>query len=562
MNSRTLVRVPLLVLLAALTVGALAGSVWGGPSDATDPARNIAVPCESIASKGGVSRSAKDIVHVANVCGFVGTDVELQSRKDSTGKIHDYAFVGTMGAGTRIFDVTDPAGPRAAGGYTDSGWENDVQLRGDVVVATFDGVNGEDSSASTCLKTRYPTALGQGVDIYRLAFDPKDADFDVKLVTCVANPPGGAHNASLSPDGKWLAISNCCSDWAIDVVDLRDIAHGNAVHRYRLIDESRQGTTSTPGGPRCPASGSFTCVVMKMPDGSSASGKWRPHDVHFSRNGDTAYIAAINSTWIVDVSRVLSGVAKSIAVIPNLLHEGGVENPHNIEISHQADITKDGKILVVSDERGGGLTNTECNTGTGGVIGGVHFFALAPLDGVPASAGASPATPKKLGDYFNPNPMLAYDPLDSAGADVVRLERACTAHVFRLGGNGSTSPGPIQSGYDGVSRIGKRQLTEAWYGAGVWSIDFSSPSSSTDGVREDARSTWGNTLGWNVMPGADTWSAKEYKGAIYAGDMLRGFDVYRFASCTTLGCTAPLGVTFEVDPLDTVLIDPATGAIG
>jgi hypothetical protein len=133
----------LLVLLAALAVGTLAGSVSGGPSDATDPARNIAVPCESIASKGGVSRSAKDIVHVANVCGFVGTDVELQSRKDLTGKIHDYAFVGTMGAGTRIFDVTNPASPRAAGGYIDSGWENDVQLRGDVVVATFDGLNGE-----------------------------------------------------------------------------------------------------------------------------------------------------------------------------------------------------------------------------------------------------------------------------------------------------------------------------------------------------------------------------------------------------------------------------------
>ena len=29
------------------------------------------------------------------------------------------------------------------------------------------------------------------------------------------------------------------------------------------------------------------------------------------------------------------------------------------------------------------------------------------------------------------------------------------------------------------------------------------------------------------MPGADTWSAKEYKGHVYAGDMIRGFDVYR-----------------------------------
>ena len=89
------------------------------------------------------------------------------------------------------------------------------------MVATFDGVNGEDSNASTCLKTRYPDADGQGVDIFALTFNSQTARFDVALSTCIANPPGGAHNATLSPDGTWLAISNCCSDWAIDVVDLR-----------------------------------------------------------------------------------------------------------------------------------------------------------------------------------------------------------------------------------------------------------------------------------------------------------------------------------------------------
>src|SRR5918997_6484561 len=45
--------------------------------------------------------------------------------------------------------------------------------------------------------------------------------------------------------------------------------------------------------------------------------------------------------------------------------------------------------------------------------------------------------------------------------------------------------------------------------------------------------------GWIVMPGADTWSAKEYKGHVYAGDMVRGFDVYRFADCDGLGCVSP-----------------------
>ncbi|MDQ3481122.1 MAG: DUF11 domain-containing protein, partial [Actinomycetota bacterium] len=49
-------------------------------------------------------------------------------------------------------------------------------------------------------------------------------------------------------------------------------------------------------------------------------------------------------------------------------------------------------------------------------------------------------------------------------------------------------------------------------------------------IAEDSRTTRGNTLGWNVQPGADTWSAKEYKGAIYAGDIARGFDVYACGS--------------------------------
>ncbi len=58
-------------------------------------------------------------------------------------------------------------------------------------------------------------------------------------------------------------------------------------------------------------------------------------------------------------------------------------------------------------------------------------------------------------------------------------------------------------------------------------MDFSRPSRDSDGIAEDPRSTWVNTLGWNVQLGADTWSAKEYKGHIYAGDMIRGFDAYQ-----------------------------------
>ena len=48
-----------------------------------------------------------------------GTDVELQSGRGLAGRVHDFAFVGTMGAGVRIYDVTEPARPRWAGGGFD-----------------------------------------------------------------------------------------------------------------------------------------------------------------------------------------------------------------------------------------------------------------------------------------------------------------------------------------------------------------------------------------------------------------------------------------------------------
>ncbi|MEX2237021.1 MAG: hypothetical protein WEB00_05740 [Dehalococcoidia bacterium] len=531
---------PVAVAFVALVVGvvASASSVFGhgGPSeDGSDPLRNTPLPCEVVNTPGLTARSANGIEHVANVCGFVGTDIEFQSRMANDG-VHDYAFVGTMGAGMRIYDITDPTTPTFAGGYADPGWENDIQVEGHLAVATFDGLVGEDSSASTCLKERYPDAMGQGVDVYDLEYDAATALFNVVLLTCVANPPGGAHNVTLNPRSQWMAISNCCSDWAMDVIDLRRIENNSsrtsgtapdAKHIYRLIDASQRDSST------CPAGATYRCVVIKKPNGTNATGLWQPHDVHFSRNGKTAYVAAINSTFIIDVSRVFEGVVKTIAIIPNISEPGGFASRHNIDISHQADVTADGKILVISDERGGGLTDQNCNVEAGDeLVGGLHFWALAEINGVAASRGASPSNPKKLGVYVNPNPNdLGADPLQPALDLLPRFTSGCTVHVFRIGRNGTASPDAAEIEFGGVSSLSQRQLTTAWYGAGVWWIDFSGrpDRKAGDTIRESTETTWGNTLGWNVMPGASTWAAKEYKGYIFASDITRGFDVYRFA---------------------------------
>lgn len=520
--SRRTRRLVIAVLCAILLVpgGGMTASADG---DELDPVRNVPLACEFVSTPGLAPRSAKDIAHLANVCGFVGTDVEFQSRTAASGVTRDFAFVGTMGFGLRIFDITDPAHPTAAGGYTDPGWQGDVQVRGDVAVVAFDPIGGRAPTLSLCLQAQ---GASGGVDIIRLAYDPVSATFTTALIGCVKNNPGGgAHNATLSPSGEWLAMSNPRVNGSVDVVDLRG---GVFAHRYRIVQKASLTSSA------CPATGvPFRCIS------NGRNGAWSPHELSFSADGATMYVAAVgNDTVIVDVSGVLAGAVSTIGVVPNDRNgDGGVAgDPHDISISHQSDPSADGAILVITDERGGGLGETRCNSDPNGMIGGAHFWALAPVSGRADTADAATATPRRLGGWFYPNPLLAPDPLAPAMALLPRAERACTIHVFRNGGNGTAGPGPIAAGYDGVSRLGDRELVVAHYGAGVWHLDFSGAPTAADGTVEDVRTSWANTRGWNVMPGAETWSAKEYKGYIYAGDMVRGFDVYAFARCDGVGC--------------------------
>jgi hypothetical protein len=353
---RRLGRLPVILVGLALLVPAPA-ALLGQENElgvSADPAHNTPLPCEAIGTPGLLPRSARNITHVANVCGFVGTDIEFQSRTDADGDVHDYAFLGTMGAGLRIFDITDPAHPFIAGQYTDPGWQNDVQVRGDTAVVSFDPVV-VGPHVSECLRAKQPTALSQGgSDVIRLAYDPASATFSTSLVDCyvVQTSGNGAHNSTLHPSGEWLAIDTTRT--GVEVVDLR----------------------STP-----------LTMVRKIP--STVTGA--AHDTSFSADGNTMYAASPGTgTFIVDVSNIFERDATTIAFIPQTTEPGGTANPRNLTTSHQADVSSDGRTLVFTDERAGGLSNTACNTDPSGVIGGMHFWDVSTPDRVVSIASHSP----------------------------------------------------------------------------------------------------------------------------------------------------------------------------
>lgn len=487
----TLVRRRAVPILAVMLFAVSGTVVAAGTADPLDPARNVALPCEAVSTPGLVPRSAKNLAHVANICGVVGTDIEFQSRRAADGTVHDYAFLGTMGGGTRIFDITDPAHPFSAGVYTDPGYQNDVAVRGDLLVLGFDSL-GVTGATSTCLQSKGSGTTAQtraGIDIVRLTFDPVSATFTTSLIDCYLSSRGssGAHTTTIHPSGDWISVNT--SFVGVEVVDIR---------------------SGTP------------VLAQFLPDAIVDDA----HDVSFSRDGNTLYSAGLDSTRVVDVTGVLAGrVPTVLATIPNAPTAEQGADGQTIQLSHQSDTSSDGRVLVITDEAGGGLGETRCNQGATGKIGAAHFWSLDDL-----------AAPRKLGSWLYPNPALLVDPLDAALATIGRTERGCTIHVLRNGGNGSAGPGEIAPGFGGVSSLPARQLVTAHYGAGTWWLDFSGPASSTDGIAEDPRTTWGNTLGWNVMPGAETWSAKEYKGYIYTGDMARGMDVFSFTTCENTSC--------------------------
>ncbi|MBD0328946.1 MAG: hypothetical protein ICV64_02440, partial [Thermoleophilia bacterium] len=323
-----------LAVAAALVVAGGAGAHEG--EHPLDPAHNVALPCEAVSTPGLAPRSAKNLVHVANVCGFVGTDMEFQSRRDASGQVRDYAFVGTMGAGTRIFDVTDPARPFIAGGYADPGWQNDVHVRGDLLVLAFDWLV-VGAHVSTCLQEKNLAAGTPdrgGIDIVRLNYDRATGNFTTSRVGCYQSSvdTGGSHTVTIHPSGEWIAVNTSFA--GVEVVDVR---------------------------------GSEPRLAAHLPTSLLGSA----HDVSFSRDGSTMYVASPGTgTYLIDVSSVLSGEARRIAFIPQTTHPGGTSSPYNLTTSHQSDVSADGRVLVFTDERGGGLSNRSCNTDPNGVIGG------------------------------------------------------------------------------------------------------------------------------------------------------------------------------------------------
>ena len=423
-----------------------------------------------------------------------GTDIETFTQVVDLGNGPEervFAAAGTYRNGVQLVDVTDPANPVLAQTYPCGIAQGDVQIieRGGRTYVAY----AQDDIPSQALYTTacFTEALAlYGYDVPTTPGDANAIDSDGGIsgtfIIDVTNPyaTSGTDRVQTvgwarAPAGSHNATVDPSGYWLYNSnQDLlpRSNTEGNPLFEVEIFDLSDLTNPVKVG-------------AVPLTTGAG------PHDITFSADGTRAYAAAVSHTVVIDTTDKANP-----AVI------GVIEDPA-ISIHHQADPVDMGgrSFLVVSDELAGVAQGGGACPG-----GGLHVYDVT---------GDLERTPVKVG-YF------AISQVAPPGQHHLR----CTAHVFRFY--------PEQ-----------QLMTIAWYGAGVRVVDISGllgpsvgvtpqlPTVGT-GMKEIASFWFPQAAG---QAGSQTWAAKVHSfdadgsAYIFANDLDRGFDVYRFDASAPQG---------------------------
>ncbi|HEX9683977.1 MAG TPA: hypothetical protein VGA13_12905 [Acidimicrobiales bacterium] len=494
----------------------------------TDPVTVATPNMEWVATVAYATREGYESPRFADDAGLIpldssfGTDLEVASwtvDHDGGRVERDFVVAGSYRNGMQLIDVTDPEQPVIAQTFDCGIAQGDVQIFQRVVdgqTRTYAAYGQDDISGDRLLDTEcFRQGLEQegytgsgtegdasvidaeggvsGTFIFDITepYHQPDNTNPVRVVGW-ARWPTGSHNTTVDPTGRYIYNSNQ------DLLPANVPGDGKSAFQIEVFDI----------GEPDPTTGNFDVELAGSVQLDTGLG---PHDITFNEVGDRAYVAAISHTVVLDTSEPAQ---------PEVI--GVIEDPA-ISIHHQADpipvhdpLLGERVFLVISDELAGVIQGAGACPG-----GGLHVYDVT---------GDLERTPVKVGYFAIPQTEPA-----------TQYHLRCTAHVFRT--------------YDTDGDGGHDVMTIAWYGAGVRVIDLNglagaSVGASGVGSLGTAPVTGMREIGSIYLPeistvdadgnriveqdGSQTWSAKvlewEDDGSafIFANDLDRGFEVYRF----------------------------------
>lgn len=460
-----------------------------------------------------------------------------------------YLLVSNTTYGFAVMDITDPVHPTVVSEYAASGACPDA-VTDTVVAGSFGAFTASQGFENDISLTPDGRIVVLGMDDTGRCHDPHEGGIELIDLTDVTNPRalhltrnvGMAHSITIDPKRPWLAYLST-SDRAdlMDIVDFKSCLGGVAAI-----------AACKPEIARAVFDKRFWPQIA-VPGQSADPFNYGCHDLRF--RGDRAYCAAVTTTAILDVSKVvgadgrltgtkltdnnmcptidaarapgvkitdcmvwtnaqfqaLKGVPVDMALVSLIKHDGSKPADQNIAISHQAEVIADGTIMMITDERGGGYANTAGCPG-----GGLWFYDIRD-----ENKPVLMKTPEGgLGVY-----ITEFDP-----PAPISMSTSCTIHY-------------------GQEFADENLLFFAWYNAGVRGVRYTADFTTTPatiGFEEIAATTMPGTMAIQAA-GLMRNPDDPDEVIVYVTDAVRGVDVLgikaprvtRANAITTAGKPAP-----------------------
>lgn len=255
--------------------------------------------------------------------------------------------------------------------------------------------------------------------------NPKKA----KLLGAVNDLPGGTHTLTVYPGTSYIYASP------------GGTANGDRRGTQWIIDASN------------PAKPEVAATFFANP---ASCHDWT---FHITKDTKLGICPGLGSTTIFDVTDPVAPVPLSVATPPTFFN-------------HSADVTDDGKLMVIGDENFG-----------------AHDCAGGPTGAMWAYDISNPQTPVLRGYFATDHGPAVWTTADGRA-------KWCTSHNFNF------IPGTYQ-------------MVQSWYASGFNVIDWTDPSSPEEiayYLEADGKSNY--------------WSAYWYDGRVWANDRVDGLDVF------------------------------------
>jgi hypothetical protein len=476
----------------------------------------------------------------------IGVDVEIFKRRID-GDVHKFAIMSSVTMGFSIFDITKPGSPERVSDYGAAlcGPEAQAQQLIDVLVG------GQDfSEGSTALGAAHGweddvqiTPDGKiailASDAAGRCHDPGWGGLELVDVSDPTSPSllglvrlqGESHNSTIDLDRPWLVYNSNSDTSGNDFVDIVDFSSCLRLDPQKCFPEVNrfQFKTGWTVGSKTPAPSAchdITYMLHKLWGACvnstmvfDPSGLWRHGELTGADLTNRKVVGKKNACEKIDPSveaMVELKVVDCSAWTEEKWKEADLPNAHlkllsriehagvrldedapireDIQISHKSDPLYGGRIVMVNDERGGGL-----NAPPGQCPGGGLWFFDMRNSNHPKVA----RTPKGKKAVFTPTPD---DTVQAEGSN-------CTSHLMWRW------------------RRAGRFIAIAWYSSGTqtfrYKVDFSTRPATVSFYDRKAF----------VPPGASTWTSRVYHQKtlkdgrkelfFVATDIARGFDFFK-----------------------------------